>query len=96
MTGRIRPTPTGRIKRMISVTTVVRGLLTDHPVAAETAGGRADVQPPGRKAPRRLKLRTEQVFGLPLPGSGCGACSEAIPLGYSATRLRWRGGMGVR
>jgi len=44
MTGRIRPTPTGRIKRMISVTTVVRDLLTGHTVAAETAGGRADVQ----------------------------------------------------
>jgi len=44
MTGRIRPTPTGRIKRMISVTTVVRDLLTGHTVPAETAGGHADVQ----------------------------------------------------
>jgi len=44
MTGRMRPSPTGRVDRMISVTTAVRDLLTGRTVPAEAAGAHADVQ----------------------------------------------------
>ena len=44
MTGRTRPTPTGRVERMISVTTVVCDLLAGRTVAADTAGGHDGVQ----------------------------------------------------